>query len=156
MIEGARFNVQPIGWNALESLRIEAGVPRYGTELTDSVIPLEAELEHAIDFEKGCYIGQEIVARMKYRGHPNRLLRGIEVDPDSTSQECCILHPGASIFKEDKEIGWVTSATFAPTLGKSVALGYVRMAITEAGSRVQIETPEGYVDGAIALLPFSV
>ena len=155
MIEGARFNVQPIGWNALESLRIEAGVPRYGTELTDSVIPLEAELEHAIDFEKGCYIGQEIVARMKYRGHPNRLLRGIEVDPDSTSQERCILHPGAPIFKEDKEIGWVTSATFAPTLGKSVALGYVRMAITEAGSRVQIETPEGYVDGAIALLPFS-
>ena len=74
MTKGAQFNVQPIGWNALESLRIEAGIPRYGTELTDAVIPLEAELEHAIDFEKGCYIGQEIVARMKYRGHPNRLL----------------------------------------------------------------------------------
>ena len=74
MTEGARFDAQPIGWNALESLRIEAGVPRYGAELTDSVIPLEAELEHAIDFEKGCYIGQEIVARMKYRGSPKSAL----------------------------------------------------------------------------------
>ena len=54
MTEGSRFDVQPIGWNALESLRIEAGIPRYGAELTDSVIPLEAELEHAINFEKGC------------------------------------------------------------------------------------------------------
>ena len=69
-----------------------------GAELTDSVIPLEAELAHAIDFEKGCYIGQEIVARMKYRGHPNRLLRGIVVDTDSTSPDCCILRPGAPIF----------------------------------------------------------
>ncbi len=155
MTEGARFDIQPIGWNALESLRIEAGVPRYGAELTDAVIPLEAELEHAIDFEKGCYIGQEIVARMKYRGHPNRLLRGIEVDSDSTSQECCILRGGAPVFKGDKEVGWVTSATFAPTLEKSIALGYVRMEVTEAGSRVQIETPEGSVDGTIALLPFS-
>ena len=154
MTEGVHFDVQPIGWNALESLRIEAGVPRYGAELTDSVIPLEAELEHAIDFEKGCYIGQEIVARMKYRGHPNRLLRGIKVDTGSTSQECCILRPGAPVFKADKEVGWVTSATFAPTLEKSIALGYVRMQVTEADSRVQIETPEGYVDGTIVLLPF--
>ena len=155
MAEGARFDVQPIGWNALESLRIEAGVPRYGTELTDSVIPLEAELDHAIDFEKGCYIGQEIVARMKYRGHPNRLLRGIEVDTGSTAQEHCILRPDAPVFKEDKEIGWVTSATFAPTLGKSIALGYVRMQVTEAGSRVRIETSEGSVEGTVVLLPFS-
>lgn len=152
--EGERFNAEPIGWNALESLRIEAGVPKYGTELTDSVIPLEAELEHAIDFEKGCYIGQEIVARMKYRGHPNRLLRGIEIDTGSTSQEHCILRQDARIFNADKEVGWVTSATFAPTLGKSIALGYVRTQFTEAGSRVQIETSDGHVEGIVAHLPF--
>ena len=154
MTEGARFNAQPIGWNALESLRIETGVPRYGAELTDSVIPLEAELEHAIDFEKGCYIGQEIVARMKYRGHPNRLLRGIEIDVNLTSQDCHRHLLGARVFKEDKEVGWITSATFAPTLEKSIALGYVRMQVTEAGSRVRIETPEGSIDGTVALLPF--
>lgn len=153
--EGARFNVQPIGWNALELLRIEAGVPRYGTELTDAVIPLEAELEHAIDFEKGCYIGQEIVARMKYRGHPNRLLRGIEVDA-KTSQDACKLHPNATVFDGDKEMGWITSTTFAPTLAKEIALGYVRIAVTEAGSRVQVETSDGRVDATVVRLPFSV
>lgn len=153
--EGERFNVQPIGWDALESLRIEAGIPRYGTELTDAVIPLEAELEHAIDFEKGCYIGQEIVARMKYRGHPNRLLRGIEIDGTPASAESFELCQGAPVFNAGKEVGWITSSTFAPTLGKSIALAYVRMAVTEAGSRVQIETPECQVGGTIALLPFT-
>ena len=155
MTKGSQFNVQPIGWNALESLRIEAGIPRYGTELTDAVIPLEAELEHAIDFEKGCYIGQEIVARMKYRGHPNRLLRGIEIDDNPTFQDDCELRPGARVFSADKEVGWVTSATFAPTLKKKVALGYVRIAATEAGSRVQIETSNGQVDATVVRLPFS-
>ncbi len=155
MTKGSQFNVQPVGWNALESLRIEAGIPRYGTELTDAVIPLEAELEHAIDFEKGCYIGQEIVARMQYRGHPNRLLRGIEIDDRPASQDDCELRPGAPVFNAGKEVGWITSATFAPTLGKKIALGYVRTAVTEAGSRVQIETSDGQVDGTVVLLPFS-
>ena len=154
MTEGSQFNVQPIGWNALESLRIEAGIPRYGTELTDAVIPLEAELEHAIDFEKGCYIGQEIVARMKYRGHPNRLLRGIEIDRSPASQGDCELRSGAPIFNGEKEVGWVTSAISAPTLAKEIALGYVRIAVTEPGSRVQIETSDGRVDGTVVLLPF--
>ncbi len=151
MAEGVRFNVQPIGWNALESLRIEAGVPRYGTELTDAVIPLEAELEHTIDFEKGCYIGQEIVARMKYRGHPNRLLRGLEIDGKPIRK----LQPNAKVFDGDKEVGWVTSSTFAPTLAKEIALGYVRIAVTEAGSRVQVETSDGRVDATVVRLPFS-
>ena len=155
MTEGSRFDVQLIGWNALESLRIEAGIPRYGAELTDSVIPLEAELEHAINFEKGCYIGQEIVARMKYRGHPNRLLRGIEIDGGPTSHDACKLRPSARVFNGEKEVGWVTSATFAPTLAKEVALGYVRMAVTAAGSRVEIETSDGRVAAKVVLLPFS-
>ena len=155
MTKGAQFSVQPIGWDALESLRIEAGVPRYGTELTDAVIPLEAELEHAIDFEKGCYIGQEIVARMKYRGHPNRLLRGLEVDGDPISQDDCKLRPNATVFDGDKEVGWITSSTFAATLAKEIALGYVRIAVTEAGSRVQVETSDGRVDATVVQLPFS-
>lgn len=143
-----RPHVVPIGWDALESLRIEAGTPRYGTELTDSIIPLEAELEHAIDFEKGCYIGQEIVARMKYRGHPNRLLRGIEIDGENPVQQ------HSKIFNGAKEVGWVTSSVYSPTLGQPIALGYVRMAFTEHGSQIQIETEEGRVDGTVVVLPF--
>lgn len=141
-------DVVPIGLDALESLRVEAGTPKYGAELTEAVIPLEAELEHAIDFEKGCYIGQEIVARMKYRGHPNRLLRGIEIDAAEPLQQ------NAPVFIGDKEVGWITSAVYSPTLEKQIALGYVRMAVTDAGSRVQIETSEGRVNGTIRLLPF--
>jgi len=143
-----RPNVVPIGWDALESLRIETGTPRYGTELTDAIIPLEAELEHAIDFEKGCYIGQEIVARMKYRGHPNRLLRGIEIDAENVIQQ------NSKIFSGDKEVGWVTSSAYSPTLGKLIALGYVRMAFTEQGSQIQIETEGGQVNGTVVDLPF--
>ena len=146
--KGREFGALPVGLTALTSLRIEAGIPRHGAELTDSVIPLEAELEHAVDFEKGCYIGQEIVARMKYRGHPNRLLRGLEVECNTP------LAQGDIILGDDKEIGWVTSAVASPTLGKTIALGYVRMAYTEAGSTVKIVTTNKSVDATVALLPF--
>ncbi len=155
-----REEVQPIGWDALESLRIEAGIPRYGAELTDKVIPLEAELEHAINFEKGCYIGQEIVARMKYRGHPNRLLRGLEIhDANVPEQNDRIFSSGISPalrgkHPKEKEVGWITSATYSPTLEKPIALGYVRTAVATAGSRVQIETSAGHVNGTVVLLPF--
>ena len=141
-------DVVPIGWDALEVLRIEAGTPRYGTELTDAIFPLEAELEHAIDFEKGCYIGQEIVARMKYRGHPNRLLRGIEIDAEH------LIEPNSRIFNGDKDVGWITSCTYSPTFKKQIALGYVRIEVTEHGSQIQIESPKGRVAGTVVSLPF--
>ena len=141
--------VVPIGWDAAESLRIEAGTPRYGAELTDSVIPLEAELEHAIDFEKGCYIGQEIVARMKYRGHPNRLLRGLVIDGEKPAQQ------NAPIYNEDKKIGWVTSSAYSPTLSKPIALAYVRMVATEPGSEVQIQISNELVSAKVVVLPFT-
>ncbi len=144
----SRPHVLPIGWDALESLRIEAGTPRFGTELTDSVIPLEAELEDAIDFEKGCYIGQEIVARMKYRGHPNRLLRGIEVESVHPLQQ------NSRIFNGEKDVGWVTSSTFSPTIGKPIALCYIRMAVTDEGSQIQIESSDGLLNGTVVELPF--
>lgn len=148
LAKGREFDAKPIGLTALNSLRIEAGIPRYGAELTDSVIPLEAELEHAIDFEKGCYIGQEIVARMKYRGHPNRLLRGFEIECDTPPAQNDL------IFGNDKEIGWITSAVSSPSLDKTIALGYVRMAYTDAGSKVKIITGNEPVDATVAMLPF--
>lgn len=143
-----RTDVTPFGYQTQESLRIEAGTPVYSKELTDSVIPLEAELDYAIDFEKGCYIGQEIVARMKYRGHPNRLLRGIEIQSDE------IVPINTKIYDGDKEIGWVTSSTYSPSLVKQIALGYVRMAYTDPGSTVQLAVSDGHITGTIAVLPF--
>lgn len=137
-----------IGWEALEALRIEAGTPRYGTELTDSIFPLEAELEHAIDFEKGCYIGQEIVARMKYRGHPNRLLRGIEIHSDEPVRQ------KAPILVDNKEVGWVTSSAYSSWHDKYIGMAYIRMAHTEEGCQIQIKTSDGMVDGTVVKLPF--
>ena len=148
LTKGREFHATSIGLTALNLLRIEAGIPRYGTELDDSIIPLEAELEHAIDFEKGCYIGQEIVARMKYRGHPNRLLRGLQIE--------CNTPPAHKdlIFGGEKEIGWITSAVNSPTLGTTIALGYIRIAFTDAGSKVEIETANGRLSGTVVSLPF--
>jgi glycine cleavage system T protein len=148
LTKGQDFDVQPVGLTAFDSLRIEAGTPQYGAELDDSIMPLEAELEHAIDFEKGCYIGQEIVARMKYRGHPNRLLRGLEIDHNTPPQQ------GDRIFDGQKDIGWITSAVPSPTLGKTIALGYVRMAFTDSGSTVEVESAGGRMGATVVHLPF--
>ena len=147
LTKGRAFGVEPIGLTALNSLRIEAGIPRYGAELDDSIFPGEAELEKAISFEKGCYIGQEIVARMKYRGHPNRLLRGFEIVGDTAPQS------GDRLFAEDKEIGWITSAVVSPTLGKTIGMGYIRVAFTDEGSQVEVQTADGRVDATVRLLP---
>ncbi len=148
LTKGRAFSAEPVGLTALNSLRIEAGIPRFGAELGDSVFPLEAELEGAISFEKGCYIGQEIVARMKYRGHPNRLLRGFEITSDAPPQS------GDRLFDEDKEIGWLTSAVVSPTFGKTIGMGYVRVAFTDEGSQVEVQTAGSRVDATVRLLPF--
>ena len=146
--EGKSFGVVPVGLKALNSLRLEAGIPWFGNELDDSIIPLEAELEKAVNFEKGCYIGQEIVARMKYRGHPNRLLRGLEIDSEDLPSEKAVIRSG------EKQIGYVTSVVKSPTLNKTIALGYVRMAFTEHGSEVEIEIENEWVNAIVSSLPF--
>ena len=148
LTKGRAFGAQPVGLTALNALRIETGIPRYGAELDDSIFPQEAELEGAISFEKGCYIGQEIVARMKYRGHPNRLLRGFEITSDTPPQK------GDRLFDGDKEIGWMTSAVVSPTFGKTIGMGYVRVAFTDEGSQVEVETADGRVNATVRLLPF--
>lgn len=148
LTKGRAFSAEPVGLTALNSLRIEAGIPRYGAELGDSIFPGEAELENAISYEKGCYIGQEIVARMKYRGHPNRLLRGFEIAGDIPPQN------GDRLLDGDKEIGWITSATVSPTFGIPIAMGYVRTAFTDQDSEVEVETVSGRVKARVQLLPF--
>ncbi len=148
LTKGRAFGAAPVGLTALNSLRIEAGIPRYGAELGDSIFPGEAELENAISYEKGCYIGQEIVARMKYRGHPNRLLRGLEITGDTLPQGDTLL------FKEGKEIGWITSAVVSPTFGKPIGMAYVRVAFADEGSQVEVGTTDSRVDATVRLLPF--
>ncbi|MGI8605101.1 MAG: YgfZ/GcvT domain-containing protein [Verrucomicrobiales bacterium] len=116
---------------ALDLIRLEYGVPVWGAELTPDVLPQEARLEdRAIDFNKGCYIGQEIISRIKSAGKVNRELRALE-----TVEGADWLCAGHRLFSgpEFIEAGVVTSARFHPHWQKSIALGYVKRTLADAG-----------------------
>src|SRR5258707_12007550 len=105
-----------------EAIRIEAGVPRFGRDMNEDTIPLEAGIEaRAISFTKGCYVGQEVVIRVLHRGHGRvaRKLVGVRLSGDRVPAD------GAAIRSGDREIGHVTSAAFSPSLNAPSALGYV-------------------------------
>src|SRR4051812_14932268 len=111
----------------LELRRIESGVPRWQREIDDRILPAEAGLDAThVSFSKGCYPGQEPVARLHYRGHPNRGLRVLELDD--------LPEPGAELVHEGKAVGRVTSAVRRPD-GSVVALAYVRVEVPE-GARL--------------------
>src|SRR6266567_3881351 len=110
------------------TLRIEAGIPRYGAELGEDTLPLEAGLLNALSFTKGCYIGQEIVERTRSRGHVNWMLVGLFVEASAPPA------PGEKLFSTGRELGEVTSSCFSPTLGKTLALAYARREVSEPGT----------------------
>lgn len=107
-----------------EALRIEAGVPRWGYELTEDTLPPEAGLDRThIDYHKGCYIGQEVISRLKSVGHVNRQLTGF------VSQDGSPLIAGSSLFAagdDSRSVGNLTSATYSFALEKPIALGYLK------------------------------
>ncbi len=109
---------EPVSEAAAECLRIERGVPRYGVDMDDGVIPQEAGLnERAVSFTKGCYVGQETVARLFYRGRPNRHLRGLRLAAPA--------EPGAELSVGDRVVGRISSSALSPALGP-IALALVR------------------------------
>jgi tRNA-modifying protein YgfZ len=108
-----------VGPDAYETARVEAGIPRFGSDLTPENFPGEAGvLDRAVDFKKGCYPGQETVARMHYRGHPNRTLYRISYAGER-------LAPGAPILQGEKTVGAVTSVAPLPVDGETLALCYL-------------------------------
>ena len=122
-------DAEPIDADARELLRIEAKTPRMGREIDDRVMPAEAGLdERAISFTKGCYPGQEPVARLHYRGHANRALRVLEIEGDSLPEYDAPLTEGDSV------VGRVTSAVAAN--GAVVALGYVRREVLDSAELI--------------------
>lgn len=103
-----------------ETIRIEAGVPRFGADMTPENFPGEAGvLDRAVNFKKGCYPGQETVARMHYRGQPNKNLHRFTIEGDTPA-------PGTPIFQNEKEVGKITSVAPLPVGGKTFALGYLK------------------------------
>jgi glycine cleavage system T protein len=135
----------PCGIEALESLRIEAGIPRYGAELDEDTLPLEAALLNALSFTKGCYIGQEVVERTRSRGHVNWKLAGLFVEAAAPPA------PGEKVLSEGRPAGEITSSCISPTLERTLALGYVRREFSEPGTKL------GLASGVlleVASLPF--
>ena len=123
--------VPECGAAAVEALRIEAGFPHFGADITDKNLPQEvARDKAAISFTKGCYIGQETVARIDALGHVNRLLCGVRFDGGDLPAI------GAELTANEQAIGHVTSATFSPKLNSPLALAYVRRGHHEPGTKL--------------------
>ena len=123
---------QPVGEDTFEILRVEAGIARFGQDMDETNVVPETNLDDAVSFTKGCYVGQEIIVRIKHRGHPAKKLTSLRFETDQQ------VEPGAVILsKENQEIGRVTSAVVSPRLG-SIGLGYVRYEHLADGTQVVV------------------
>jgi len=133
------------GESVRETRRIEASRPRFGIDMDESHLPLEAGLEEAISFQKGCYIGQEYVVRLAHRGHVNRKLAGLTLAGNEPPA------PGTPVLHGVEEAGAVTSSAFSPAFGGALALAYLRRAYLEPGTEVTV----GGATATVSSLPFA-
>ena len=124
-----------LGSLAFEALRIEAGTPRFGVDMTEDTIPLEAGIDgRAISFTKGCYVGQEDIIRILHRGHGRvaRRLVGLSLDGEDVPP------PGSPLSAAGRDVGTITSAVFSPRLHRAIALGYVHRDASASGTSVTV------------------
>jgi folate-binding protein YgfZ len=140
-----------VGWTAFETARIEAGIPRFGADMDETNIPLECGIEsRAIVYNKGCYIGQEVINRIHSVGHVTRELRGLRLADDLKT----LPQKHDKLFHAGKEVGYVTSAVKSPSLNANIALGYVRREANQIGNELISRTATGESPVKIVELPF--
>jgi folate-binding protein YgfZ len=140
LTEAGAVEVSP---EAVEILRVESGVPRFGAEMDEATMPAEAGIvEDAVSFTKGCYIGQETVARLHYKGKPNRHLRGLRLSGAA--------EPGAALTLGEKQVGTLGGAVVSPAFGP-IGLAIVRR---EAEPGTEIAVGEDGVTAEVVALPF--
>lgn len=139
---------QPVGREAWDVLRVEAGGVRYGVDVDASTLLLEAPLPEAYSLNKGCYLGQEAVARITYRGHVNRKIVGFRF------ADARVPPAGASVVVEGREVGRITSAVVSPALRVALAIGFLRREHWEPGTRVEVRGGEEPLAAEVAALPF--
>ena len=145
---GKQFSAVWVGEEAQNILRIEAGIPRYGVDFTEDNLLLETGLNDAVSFTKGCYLGQEVIERIRSRGHVNKKLVGFLLDGQGPARA------SALIYASDKEVGNVTSSVWSPGLGRPIALGYVHREFWAAGTKLFIKHDGDLVPATVADLPF--
>ena len=127
------WDLRPVGWEALNAARLEAGEPWFGVDLDDTTLLSETGLEMALASQtKGCYVGQEIVARMQTYGSASKRLMGLALEGNTAAE------PGDRIVKDGADAGWVTSAARSSALGRPIAMGYVKRGTYEPGTAVEI------------------
>ena len=144
-----KAGARPVGYEALEILRIEAALPRYGVDMDETNVVTETALDDAVSYTKGCYVGQEIIARIKYRGHVARKLSGV------LCERAVKVEVGAAIKSaDDKEVGRVTSVVYSPHLGCTIALGYLKYDYLAAGTSVKITCGHDEFSAQVTELPF--
>jgi folate-binding protein YgfZ len=140
------------GCAAYDCLRIEAGLPRFGIDITEANLPQEVgRIDQTISYTKGCYIGQETVARVRTFGHVNRMLRGLLLP------ETKLLDPGTKVFHEQQEAGAITSCTISPRLNRAIALAYLRRGHDAPETNLtlgQANSNEMAVVGNLPFVPF--
>jgi glycine cleavage system T protein len=139
---------RPVGREAWNVLRLEAGVVRYGVDVDASTLLLEAPLPEAYSLSKGCYLGQEVIARITYRGHVNRKIVGFRLS------DARVPPAGSPVLVGGKEVGRITSAALSPALGVALALGFVRREHDEPGTRVEVRAGDETLTAEVAALPF--
>jgi aminomethyltransferase len=120
-----------VSWEVTEVLRIENAIPRFGADMDESNLAPETGIQsRAISYAKGCYIGQEVIARIRTYGQVAKALRLLKLDSAAPPA------PGTKLLHGGKEVGWVTSCAFSPKHGAAVALGYVRKEVNAPGSKL--------------------
>jgi folate-binding protein YgfZ len=138
-----------VGRSAFEALRIEAGTPAFPEDIGPSVLLPEVPFAHLVSYGKGCYIGQEVIVRIRDRGHVNRFLRGLVLEGEMVPEA------GAAVLAGDAEVGKVTSATWSPLLERPIALALVRRQHGDAGTTVSVRVDDGAVRATVTDLPFA-
>lgn len=145
---GQSYSAAWVGENAQDILRVEAGIPRYGSDFTEDNLLLEVGLDDAVSFTKGCYLGQEVVERIRSRGHVNRRLCGLLIDGETAAA------PGSVIEVAGKPVGAVTSSVVSPQLKQPIALGYLNKDAWTPGDEVSLRSGPSSSRATVAPLPF--
>jgi aminomethyltransferase len=149
---GRTLGGREVGFTAFETARFEAGIPRFGIEMDETHLPPETGLEKdAISYTKGCYTGQETIARLRTYGQVVKALRGLQLHPPGGE----LPKRGDKIVREGKVVGQVVSALRSPAFGTDLALGYVRKECNAVGTSLVVQTASGEVSATIVALPFA-
>jgi folate-binding protein YgfZ len=148
LLKGKFHSIIPFGTEALDILRIEAGIPIFGIDISEANMMLEANLPDAVSFTKGCYTGQEAVAMATYRGHVSKRLSGLLFD------EMVPVKVGDKVYKGEKEIGFLSSVVNSISLGKTISFSCLKYGFFDAGTTVEVKSDTNSYPASVANLPF--